>query len=60
MQPLIIVPGWGGSGPEHWQTFWERELPHTRRIRVADWDAPRRCDWLRALDDAIDCRSPAT
>jgi predicted alpha/beta hydrolase family esterase len=53
MQPLIVVPGWGGSGPEHWQTFWERELPHTRRIRVADWDAPRRADWLRVLDDAI-------
>jgi len=19
MQPLIIVPGWGGSGPDHWR-----------------------------------------
>jgi predicted alpha/beta hydrolase family esterase len=53
MQPLIIVPGFGGSGPEHWQTFWEIELPHARRIRVANWDAPERADWLRALDDAI-------
>jgi predicted alpha/beta hydrolase family esterase len=43
----------GARGAEHWQTFWERELPHAQRIRVADWDAPRRADWLRGLDDAI-------
>lgn len=53
MQPLIIVPGYGGSGPEHWQSFWERELPHTHRIDVPDWDAPRRADVVRVLDDAI-------
>jgi predicted alpha/beta hydrolase family esterase len=53
MQPLIIVPGWGGSGPGHWQSFWERELPHARRIHVADWDAPRLSNWLGVLDDAI-------
>jgi predicted alpha/beta hydrolase family esterase len=53
MQPIVIVPGWGGSGPLHWQTQWQRELPQARRIDVADWHAPGRGDWLRALDDAI-------
>jgi predicted alpha/beta hydrolase family esterase len=56
MQPHLIVPGWGGSGPSHWQTYWERELPHATRLEVPDWHAPRRSDWLRALDDAI-CRA---
>ena len=53
MQPHLIVPGWGGSGPDHWQTHWERELPDASRLEVADWYAPRKDDWLRALDDAI-------
>jgi uncharacterized protein len=53
MQPHLIVPGWGDSGPDHWQTCWERELPHTTRLEVPDWHEPRRDDWLRALDDAI-------
>ena len=58
MQPHLIVPGWGGSGPDHWQTHWERELPDASRLEVADWYAPRQDDWLRALDDAIR-RAPA-
>jgi predicted alpha/beta hydrolase family esterase len=53
MQPLLIVPGWGGSGPSHWQTYWEHELPYATRLEVPDWHVPRRSDWLRALDDAI-------
>src|SRR5215475_11034403 len=53
MQPHLIVPGWGGSGPDHWQTHWERELPNASRLEVADWYVPRKDDWLRALDDAI-------
>lgn len=53
MQAHLIVPGWGGSGPDHWQTHWERELPDASRLEVADWYLPRTDDWLRALDDAI-------
>jgi serine hydrolase len=53
MQPLIIVPGWRGSGPSHWQTHWERELPHATRTHVSSWNAPRRDDWIRALGEAV-------
>jgi predicted alpha/beta hydrolase family esterase len=53
MQPVIIVPGYRGSGRGHWQTYWELEVPNARRIQVPDWDAPKRVDWLRALDDAV-------
>ena len=24
---VLIVPGWNNSGPEHWQTLWERADP---------------------------------
>ena len=37
MQPHLIVPGRGGSGPDHWQTHWEREL--LRNVWVRFWRA---------------------
>lgn len=55
MQPHLIVPGWHGSGPDHWQTHWERALPDASRLEVPDWHVPRRADWQHALDDAIRC-----
>ncbi|QEO15519.1 alpha/beta hydrolase [Agromyces intestinalis] len=51
MTRIVIVPGIGGSGPEHWQTRWEATLPAAVRIRPASWDEPRLVDWLRAIDD---------
>jgi predicted alpha/beta hydrolase family esterase len=51
--PYLIIPGWAGSGPEHWQTHWERELEDARRVEMHDWLEPRRSDWVQALDHAI-------
>ncbi|GAA1834357.1 RBBP9/YdeN family alpha/beta hydrolase [Agromyces salentinus] len=48
----LILPGIGGSGPEHWQTQWERELPGSIRIAPSSWDEPRLDDWLAAVDRA--------
>lgn len=53
MHPVLIVPGWTNSGPEHWQTLWERELPQARRVEQRDWDLPEREAWVAALDAAI-------
>jgi predicted alpha/beta hydrolase family esterase len=46
---LLIVPGLGGSGPEHWQTVWERRLPGCTRVVQHDWDRPDRELWLQAF-----------
>lgn len=48
----VTVPGYGGSGPEHWQTLWERELPATR-FRPASWDEPDARDWADALGRVV-------
>jgi len=57
--PYLIVPGWHGSGPDHWQSHWERELDAARRVEMPDWDLPTRAGWVRALDRAIrDAASP--
>lgn len=53
MARYLIVPGWSGSGPQHWQTHWERELPNASRVEMPDWLAPRRADWVRTLDRTI-------
>ena len=50
--PILIVPGLGGSGPEHWQTHWERAF-RARRVEQADWNRPVRADWLSRLAQAL-------
>ncbi|HYD14828.1 MAG TPA: alpha/beta hydrolase, partial [Hyphomicrobium sp.] len=29
---ILIVPGWSSSGPDHWQSRWERTLKTARRV----------------------------
>ena len=49
----FIVPGLGNSGPDHWQTHFERSNPEFTRIQQREWDAPDRRDWVAALDQAL-------
>ena len=50
---VLVIPGLGGSGPEHWQTRWEALYPRHLRVSQRDWDAPDRQAWLAALEDAL-------
>ena len=50
---VLIIPGLGDSGPEHWESFWEASHPEYQRVRQADWDRPRCADWVSNLDAAI-------
>jgi predicted alpha/beta hydrolase family esterase len=50
---LLILPGLGGSGPEHWQTRWEACVPGCTRVEQSEWDAPRLEVWLKTVDEAI-------
>ncbi len=49
----IILPGWGGSGPAHWQSRWASELPGATRVEVDDWFRPTREDWIGSIDRVI-------
>lgn len=51
--PVLIVPGLGGSGPEHWQSLWQARLPDARRVEQADCDKPDRAGWIAQLDTAV-------
>ena len=50
---VLIVPGVGGSGSEHWQTFWEEAFPEFQRVQQADWDKPVYSEWAARLSDAV-------
>jgi predicted alpha/beta hydrolase family esterase len=51
---ILIVPGLGGSGPEHWQSHWERSCPGASRVLQSDWNRPVRALWLERLVAAIE------
>ncbi len=55
--PTVVIPGWTGSGPGHWQTWLEEQSAAdgrpTRRPDFADVDYPDLAEWLAALRAAL-------
>lgn len=50
---VLVLPGLGGSGPEHWQSRFERQNPSFIRVEQADWDTPERGAWIATLEAAV-------
>jgi hypothetical protein len=50
---ILLIPGLWNSGPEHWQSYWERTRDDCRRVEQTDWETPSRDDWVRTLDAAV-------
>lgn len=50
---ILIVPGLSSSGPAHWQTWFESELPHAVRVVQPDWKRPDLPEWSRHIRRAI-------
>jgi uncharacterized protein len=49
---VLLLPGWLDSGPGHWQTLWEEQYGDTR-VHQADWQWPRRGDWMARLEEVL-------
>lgn len=49
----VVVPGWTGSGPEHWQTHLERTYRGFVRVEQTDWDVVERDAWVAAVDRTV-------
>ncbi len=47
--PVLILPGWGDSGPKHWQSLWQQANPAFRRVVQRDWEYPIRAEWVETL-----------
>ncbi|MCV0369317.1 alpha/beta hydrolase [Filomicrobium sp.] len=50
---ILIVPGWSGSGPDHWQSRWERSLKTARRVEQEDWLKPQSEQWSARIAGAV-------
>ncbi|HEU4536672.1 MAG TPA: alpha/beta hydrolase [Polyangiaceae bacterium] len=46
---ILIVPGFGGSGPDHWQSRWQAKFSSARRVEQADWFGGERARWVDTL-----------
>lgn len=57
---LVIAPGHGNSGEQHWQTLLERSCPKAVRVRQRDWNRPIRRPWTAALDRTVKSLSAPT
>jgi len=56
---ILIVPGWSSSGPDHWQSRWERTLKTARRVQQENWIAPEREAWVgRIIESAVESTRP--
>ena len=49
---VLLLPGWQGSGPGHWQTLWEARHGDVR-VQQHDWVRPLRGDWSAQLEEAV-------
>lgn len=49
---VLILPGWQGSGPGHWQMRWVAQHGYAV-VEQDDWLRPRRGDWLARLDEVV-------
>ncbi|MDB5034702.1 MAG: hypothetical protein JWQ98_1943 [Chlorobi bacterium] len=45
MMNLLMVPGFTGSGPGHWQTLWRIGNAEWSCVEQRDWDNPEPDEW---------------
>jgi predicted alpha/beta hydrolase family esterase len=49
---VLLLPGWQNSGPDHWQSLWERAHGFFR-VEEHDWMRPLRGDWIIRLEETL-------
>ena len=54
---ILTLPGIGGSGPQHWQSLWEKEYGFTR-IEQQEWETPFRDEWVANIQKAVSKYDP--
>jgi len=53
MTNYFIIPGYGGSGSEHWQSYFENTQPNFQRIVQKDWNNPNINEWAEKVEKTI-------
>jgi predicted alpha/beta hydrolase family esterase len=55
---VLIVPGLGGSGPDHWQSLWEGKIAGAARVELGAWDDPEPQLWEPVIEQAVAAAGP--
>src|SRR5437899_1901239 len=55
---VLVVPGLNNSGPQHWQSRWQRLYHGFERVEQEHWDVPALAPWSQRLLDML--RLPST
>ena len=50
---VLIVPGLNDSGPDHWQSSWQRLYPEFERVNQVRWDVPDLEVWADSLGSVL-------
>jgi hypothetical protein len=50
---ILIIPGYLDSGPDHWQSRWEKKLSTARRVVQRDFARPERAEWVDTIGREI-------
>lgn len=51
--PTLIVPGYRGSGAQHWQSWLEQQVPGCIRINGIDWQEPVLAQWAGRVREVL-------
>ena len=54
---IIIAPGIGNSGPDHWQSLWEKQFDF-KRVEQKEWETPACEDWVENINNTIKKYNP--
>ena len=57
---VLILPGIGNSGPDHWQSHWEQMNKSYTRVNQLNWDSPDRSEWCTLLEESVRSAGPDT
>jgi predicted alpha/beta hydrolase family esterase len=54
---ILTIPGLFNSGPDHWQSHWERTLPNIERIHQRDYENATCSEWIVNIQKSVVGRS---
>ena len=54
---ILIIPGLGGSGPDHWQSRWAQKFSTGRMVEQDEWLKPSRDAWVANILREIEASS---
>lgn len=49
----FTIPGYSGNDENHWQSYWEREVPNCKRIEQDKWVDIDKDEWISRVQEVL-------